>query len=92
MKKYYGVKGSADNNCVDPLRHNVHRHFKFSAVYDVQIQSEGEEFDVVSKIRGNDGENMREICRTNKECHLQVCGSKDTPLIIVSQRNPFRVS
>ena len=48
--------------------------FKFSVVYDLQIQDEKEGFWIVSRIGGNDGENMRNICRTNKDIFLFIHG------------------
>ena len=59
----------------------------FSAVYDVQIQDEEDEFCVVSRLGGNDGENMRNIVRTNKEVLLRMIGNKEKPLHIKVDTN-----
>jgi len=76
LRKCFGVKG------LDKRLRHVKSHFKFSCVYDVQIQDEPEEFCVVSRLGGNDGENMRNIVRTSPENHLWVHGSDRKPLTI----------
>ena len=74
LRKWFGLKGL-------DLRHPWRKqHFKFSCVYDVQIQDEEEDFTVVARMGGNDGENLRNIVRMNKEVNLTVKGSKTVPL------------
>ena len=74
LRKFFGVKG---RDLRFPWRK---QHFKYSVVYDVQIEDEEEEFCVVSRMGGNDGENLRNIIRTNKEVHLSLLGSRQIPL------------
>jgi len=56
---------------------------KFCCVYDVQIQVEDEHFAIVQRLGGNDGENLRNITRVNKEVSLETKGATDESLLIV---------
>ncbi|CAD7952569.1 unnamed protein product [Amoebophrya sp. A120] len=76
LRKMYGVRG------LDAIRLRRRKHFRYACVYDVQIQDEQEEFSCVMRLGGNDGENMRNICRYNPEVHLLIKGEKDEALII----------
>lgn len=76
LRKWFGVRG------LDLTKPHKRRKFKYSVIYDIQIQNEEEEFTVVARLCGNEGENMRNIVRTNREIHLKLSGAKDVPLTI----------
>ncbi|CAD7946498.1 unnamed protein product [Amoebophrya sp. A25] len=77
MRKRFGIRG------LDAIRPRRRRHYRFACLYDVQVQTEELEFTVVSRLGGNDGENLRTITRTNMAVHLRLEGTQDgEPLVI----------
>jgi hypothetical protein len=77
MRSLFGVIGG------NPRKPRKRRHYKYSAVYDIQIQYEEEEFSVCSRLNGNDGENLRNIVRMNKESQVHLVKDMDYPLHLV---------
>lgn len=84
LRTFFGVRGL---DLLDPDRR---KYLKFSCVYDVQIQDEPYEpfphehdFNIIARLAGDDGRQLRDIIRTYQCVHLSLQSKKGEPLIIV---------